>query len=477
MRSFVLLISAVLSGCALGPEYVPPEDTLPKQFAGQESAAYRAEVVPAQFWTLFNDEVLNGLIEDSLRANHDLRIAAARLREARALRRDAAFDFLPSVSASGGKVRQKLSPVEAGLSGPGDGLDFEFYDAGFDAAWEFDIFLNTRGYQARAAELGGAVAGLQDAFVTLTSEVARNYMELRGLQSRYEVARRNSDNQRSTLQLTRARLDGGRGTELDLARAQAQLATTAATIPQLEAAIARSQFRLAVLTGHRPTELEQRLAARPMPALPAFAPVGEPTEWLRRRPDVRVAERNLAAATSRIGVEVANLFPKVSLTGHFGWVGLNTSDIGKGEFESYRYGPSITWAIFDLGHVQARISAARARADGALAQYEQTVLRALEDTEGSLIAYSRALASEAALQEAAEASGKASRLARMRFEGGVADFLEVLDSERVLLDAEDRLAQSRADTATALVAVYKALGAGWENIESPYLPRQAAATN
>jgi len=473
MRSVVLMVSALVSGCALGPTYQRPEETIPDRFAGAQSAGYNAEAVPGRFWTVFGDDVLNGLIEDALKSNHDLRLAAARLREARALRRDAGFDFLPSVNASGSKTRNKVTSFER-PDLPPDALKFDLYEAGFDATWELDIFGNTRAYQAARADLGGAVASLQDAFVTLTSEVARNYMELRGLQDRYAVAQRNSGNQRSTFDLTKARLDGGRGTELDVARAQAQVSTTAATLPQLEAAIARAEFRLAVLTGYQPGAIHDRLAPRPIARLPEFTPVGDPREWLRRRPDVRIAERNLAAATARIGVAVADLFPKVSLVGSFGWNSTERSDLGKSAFETYRYGPSITWAIFDLGHVQARISAANARADGALAQYELTVLRALEDTEGSLITYSRALAREAALTDAAEASGKASRLARMRFDGGVADFLEVLDSERVLLEAEDLLAQSRADSATALVAVYKALGAGWQDIESPYLPKQAA---
>jgi len=472
----VLILSALIGGCALGPSYQRPEETLPAQFAGAQDAAYQAEAVPGRFWTVFGDEVLTSLIEDALKSNHDLRLAAARLREARALRRDAGFDFLPSVNGRASRTKSKVTALER-PDLPADARQFELYDAGFDAAWELDIFGfgNSRAYQARNAELAGALATLDDAFVTLTSEVARNYMELRGLQNRYEVAKRNSENQRSTFDVTRVRLEGGRGTELDVARAQAQLSTTAASLPQLEASIARAQYRLAVLTGRRPGELNDRLAPRPMMPLPQFTPVGDPTEWLRRRPDVRFAERNLAASTARIGVAVADLFPKVSLIGSFGWNAADRDDLGKGSSETYRYGPSISWAIFDLGHVQARISAAHARADGALAQYEQTVLRALEDTEGSLVAYSRAVAREAALTDAAAASAKASRLARLRFDGGIADFLEVLDSERVLLDAEDQLAQSRTDSATALVAVYKALGAGWQDIESPYMPRRTAA--
>lgn len=473
MRSFAFILAALISGCAVGPAYRNPETPMPDQFGGARDAAYRTEAVPGRFWTVFDDEVLNGLIDDALKANHDLRLAAARLREARALRRDAGFDFLPTVTADGSYTRNKVTPLER-PDLPTDALKFDLYDAGFDAAWELDIFGNTRAYQARNAELAGAVASLDDAFVTLTSEVARNYMELRGLQNRYEVAKRNAENQRSTFDVTKVRLDGGRGTELDVTRAQAQLSTTISTLPQLEASIARAQFRLAVLTGRRPGELDERLAPRPAPDLPQFTPVGDPTEWLRRRPDVRIAERNLAAATARIGVAVADLFPKITLVGSFGWNAAEFDDLGNANFETYRYGPSISWAIFDLGHVQARISAAHARADGALAQYEQTVLRALEDAEGSLITYSRALAREAALNEAAGASAKASRLARIRYEGGIADFLEVLDAERTLLEAEDRLAQSRADSGTSLVAVYKALGAGWQDIESPYMPKRVA---
>lgn len=474
MRSLTLIFAALVAGCAVGPSYRSPETPMPAQFEGAQSAAYRAEALPAKFWTVFGDEVLNELVEDALKSNHDLRLAAARLREARALRRDSGFDFLPNITADGSYTRSKVTPLER-PDLAADALKFDLYDAGFDANWELDIFGNTRAYQARNAELAGAFASLGDAFVTLTSEVARNYLELRGLQNRYDVAKRNADNQRSTLDVTQVRLDGGRGTDLDVARAQAQLSTTLSTLPQLEAAIARSQFRLAVLTGRPPGDLYDRLAARPMPALPDFTPVGDPTEWLRRRPDVRIAERNLAAATARIGVAIADLFPKVSIIGRFGWNAAEFDDLGKADFESYRYGPSISWAIFDLGHVQARISAANARADGALAQYEQTVLRALEDTESSLITYSRALTRQAALNDAANASGKASKLARLRYDGGIADFLEVLDAERTLLEAEDRLAQGRSDSATALVAVYKALGAGWQEIESPYMPKQTAA--
>jgi multidrug efflux system outer membrane protein len=374
------------------------------------------------------------------------------------------------IGANGSALRTRFSEIETPGITNGQGA-VDVYDARFDAAWELDFFGRLRrGYEARRAELESTVASLEDTLVSVTSEVARNYFELRGLQSRYDVAKRNAEVQGSSLELTQARREAGSGTDLDVARAQSQLSTTLATLPQLEAAIARSMYRIAVLLGRTPGEMDARLAYKPLPALPAFTPLGDPTDWLRRRPDVRVAERDLAAATARIGIAVGDLFPKVSLVGNFGWTALDFDRLGEAEAESYRFGPSISWAIFDLGHVQARIAAAQARADGSLARYEQTVLRALEDTEGALTTYSKALEREASLQMAAEASGEAAGLASVRYEEGVSDFLLVLDAERTQLEAEDRLAQSRADSATALVAVYKALGAGWQDVESPYVP-------
>ena len=471
MRTIALLIlSIALAACAVGPSYIQPDTELPKEFTGARATSFNTDAVPSKFWTVFNDDVLTGLIEDALTANHDLRIAAARFNEARALRRDAAFDFGPVITAGGSALRTKFSDVETNNIAGGQGA-VDVYDAGFDASWELDIFGRTRrGYEARRAELESTVASLDDALVSVTSEVARNYFELRGLQSRYDVAKRNSEVQGSSLELTQARREAGSGTDLDVARAQSQLSTTLATLPDLEAAITRTQYRIAVLLGRSPGQLDARLAPQPLTDVPAFTPVGDPTEWLRRRPDVRVAERNLAADTARIGVAVGDLFPRVSLVGSFGWTALDFDRLGEADAESYRFGPSISWAIFDLGHVQARIAAANARAEGTLARYEQTVLRALEDTEGALTTYSKALEREASLQEAAQASGVAAGLASVRYEEGVSDFLLVLDAERTQLEAEDRLAQSRAASATALVAVYKALGAGWQDVESPYVP-------
>lgn len=470
--SLVIAAALTLAACAVGPSYQRPDAELPQRFAGATDAAYTTQGVPTRFWTVFEDEVLTSLIDEAAAANHDLRIAAARFDEARALRRDAAFDFGPVIEANGSVQRTRFSDIDTPAGAATNGT-LDIHDARFDAAWELDVFGRVRrGYEQRSAELESTAAALHDTLVTVASEVARNYFELRGLQSRYDVAKRNAEVQSSSLELTKARRNAGSGTDLDVARAQSQLSTTLATLPQLEAAMARAQYRLAVLLGRQPGGLEARLAYQPIPAMPAFTPVGDPAEWLRRRPDVRVAERNLAAATAGIGVAVGDLFPKVSLVGSFGSTALESNQLGDASAENYRFGPSISWAIFDLGHVQARIDAARARTDGALARYEQAVLRALEDTEGSLIAYSRAVEREASLADAAQASAVAAQLASVRYEEGVSDFLLVLDAERTQLEADDRLAQSRADSATALVAVYKALGTGWQDFASPYLAAQ-----
>ncbi|MEA3175586.1 MAG: outer membrane protein multidrug efflux system, partial [Gammaproteobacteria bacterium] len=254
------------------------------------------------------------------------------------------------------------------------------------------------------------------------------------------------------------------GNELDTSRAEAQWQTTLASIPSLQATIATTIYRLSVLTGRQPNALTERLSPlAASPELPAMNSIGSPEQLLRRRPDVRIAERRLAAATARIGVATGDLFPKVTFVGDIGYAGPTFGGLADSPNRSYSFGPSISWAAFDLGRVRARINSSKALTNAALAAYEGAVLGALEDTEGSLISYGRAQSRRESLKVAAAASDKAADLARKRFEGGLIDFLEVLDAERTALSAELLLSQSRTDAATSLVAVYKALGAGWED--------------
>jgi outer membrane protein, multidrug efflux system len=456
---------ALLPGCAVGPNYVRPTTPVPGQFTNADADYSQAEPT-TPFWKLFADPTLEQLVSDALLSNHDLRIALAHVAEARAERGEARYDLFPTVTASAGYTHQLLPPVESFGAGS---LDQRYYNVGFDAFWELDLFGRVRRQlEERNAQLDSIEASLRDAQVSVTAEVARSYFELRGQQTELNVATRNVANQQATLQVTTARLEAGRGTDFDTERAQAQLSATRATIPPLEAAVARSIHRLSVLTGRPPTALQTLLSApRDLPALPAIAAVGDPAALLRRRPDIRIAERNLAAATAEIGVAVGDLFPKVTFTGNFGYAALQPHTLGQSGTQAYVIGPGISWAAFNSGRVYERVRASRARSDAALAAYEQAVLRALQETEDALVTHAQERASLAETQQSAQASAAAAALARVRYEGGESDFLDVLDAERTQLDAEERLAQARTDTATSLIAVYKALGGGWEQAGLP----------
>jgi len=462
LKRFIVtpLAAAILSACAVGPDYQAPETKSAARFDGIDGT-YSAQEGVARFWNNFDDATLQRLVEESTKSNYDVRIALSRVAEARALRRDTAFDLAPSINAGGGYTKTKFAQDQAIAGSP---RHTELYDAGFDAFWELDFFGRVRrGLEASNADLGAVEAAERDALVIVTAEVTRTYFELRGFQQQLDVARRNVVNQQSTLDLAKARLEAGSGTEFDTARAQAQLSTTTGTIAPLDAAVARSIHRLSVLLGREPGALRAELAPpQDLPALPAIVPVGDPAGMLRRRPDIQVAERQLAGATARIGVAVADLFPRVTFTGNVGYVSATSGGLGDSGSEAYTIAPGISWGIFDLGHVQARIAASKAHREGELLQYEKTVLNALEETENSLVTHARARERLVHDEAAFKASSTAAGLARVRYENGASDFLQVLDAERTLLESEDRLARSRTEAATSLIAVYKALGGGWQ---------------
>jgi len=453
---------AALCACAVGPNYQRPVTPVPPQFANLGQPGFNGADVEAKFWTLFNDPKLDQLVNDALTANKDLQRARANLRASRAARRLAGFDLFPTVTAAGTytHARQSRNQLPAFIS---EERTLDSVDVGFDAFWELDFFGRVRrGIQAARADEQASAASLRDAQVTVTAEVARNYFVLRGLQEQLAVAIRNADNQTQTLKVTQARLEAGRGTELDSARAEAQLKTTLASIPLLESSTATTIYRLSVLTGRLPDALTTELqTAEPLRDLPSLNAVGDPATLLRRRPDIRVAERSLAASTARIGVAIGDLFPKVTFTGSIGYNAATFRGIGKTGSDTYSVGPGISWAALDLGRVEARIKIAHAQADADLAAYEASVLGALEETEGALVTYGRAQSRRDLLTQAASASERAADLARQRFQGGLTDFVNVLEAERDALSVQDSLAQSRTQTATSLVAVYKALGGGW----------------
>jgi multidrug efflux system outer membrane protein len=467
--SFVLsswLAALCLAGCAAGPDYKRPQTAPPADFAGATAAGYSTNEPAAPWWRGFDDPDLTRLIERAAASNLDLRIATANLLEARAMRLGARADFLPSAEGQASYSNVKYS--QAGLfNAPGVPRQQELYDAGFDATWELDIFGRVRrSEQASNAAYEGAREERREVEVSLLSEVARNYFEWRGAENELAVLRRNAENQNETLKITQARLDAGSGTDLDVARARAQWNNTLAEIPPVESSLAHARHRLAVLTGREPeapaAELEE---GRPLPALPRLVAIGNPASLLRRRPDIRAAERNLAALTARTGVAAADLFPRVTFNGAIGLQATSFTGLGGPASDTRSFGPAITWAALDYGHVRARINAAGAAAEAGLAAYEKTVLTSLEETENALVDFGRARARREFLAESVKASQTAAALARSRYDNGAADFLAVLDAERVMLEAQDQLAQTETQTATALIAVYKALGGGWTEPE------------
>lgn len=453
----------IAGGCAVGPNYQPPKTSAPPQFANGAQDGLTTNEPVAAWWRSFHDDELTKLVDWAASSNLDLRVATANLLEARALRLGAKSDFLPVAGGNASYSNNTYSEAQLfNFAGP---RRQELYDLGFDATWELDIFGRLRrSYAASTAAMQAAESARRDVLVSLTAEVARNYFELRGAQGELAVLRRNADNQTQTLKLTQARLDAGGGTELDVAQARAEVNNTLAAIPPVESTIAHAMHRIGVLTGRQPEALVDELREpRALPVLPELVDIGDPGQLLRRRPDIRAAERNLAAATSRIGVAVADLFPRVTFNGAVGLEATTFSGLSKSGSDYHSFGPSITWAALDYGHVRSRITAARAEADAQLAQYEETVLTSLEETEDALVDYGRARARRDYLAESVKASQAAATLSQSRYDNGATDFLTVLDAERVLLQAQDQLAQTRTETATALVAVYKALGGGWEN--------------
>jgi multidrug efflux system outer membrane protein len=466
-RLAAVSIALAAAGCAVGPNYQAPAVPLDPSFvnaAPGQAQAPGADI--ATFWRGFADPLLTSLVERALAVNGDVRIASARLQEARANLRGADAELLPEIGVAAAAGRS-LTP-EFQLPGTSRSQrTTSSFDAAFTASWELDFFgRNRRASESAAAQLGASEAGLHAARTAIAAEVARNYLELRGLQQRYVVAADSLVNQRDTLRLTQARLDAGRGTRLDVVRSQSQVDSTEAALPGLQAAIDRATYRLATLTAQPPRVVAAQVATpQLLPTLPltdlSALPLGTPEQLLRRRPDLVVAERQLAAATADIGVATADLFPRVNLTGLIGFASNRVADLGGRDSQHWSYGAGLSWPVLDFGRVRSRIAASEARAQQALAGYEQTVGIALEETEGALSQFTQSARQAEQLASAARNAEEATRLSRLRFDAGVIDFVVVLDAQRQTLFARDQLVQAQVAQATALVAIYRALGGGW----------------
>ena len=467
----IVLVAALVAGCSVGPDYHPPKLNTPANWSeAQLGGATNAAVQVVEWWKTFNDPELNSLIQRAVAANHDLRVANGLLREARALRTGALWNFGPTINGSAGytdaqQARNSLPFKRRRRTNFTYLFHTDLYDAHFDASWEIDVFGGKRRALQEANALVASVEeNRRDVLVSVLAEVARNYLEVRNYQQRLSIAHDNIAAQERARDLAHARFDSGLTSELDFRQAEVLLATTQSQVPALETSLKQSVHRLGVLTGQQPGALSGELSQQqPIPAPPPQVPVGLPSDLLRRRPDVRRAERDLAAATANIGVQTAELFPKFSLTGVGGFQSFSASDWFSAGGKYWSAGPSVTWRILDYGRVHSQIKAAGAQADQSLATYEKTVLMALEDVENALVAYANEQTRYRALSDAVTANRHSLELAEERYRGGLTDFLSVLDAQRSLYQTEDQLANSQGAVSVSLVALYKALGGGWEN--------------
>lgn len=478
-RQVCIAMALLIAGCTVGPQYSPPKTEMPGQWAGQDQGGITAQPVEVvAWWQLMHDPALESLIQRAVQSNYDLRLAQARVREARAQRGVVAADRYPNVDVNGSYSHTRDSANTAfggvgGAGGTGSGgtafrdREFDLYQTGFDASWELDFFGRVRrSVEAAEADIEAANENRRNTLVTLLAEVARNYVDLRGSQRRLAIALNNIESQRQTLELSQARFKAGLVSELDVAEARAQLATTHSQVPLLESSVHQTIHALGLLLGQTPESLLSELSEPvAIPIAPPQLPVGLPSDLLRRRPDVRSAERQLAAATARIGVATADLFPRFSLTGSLGLAAEDFSNLFSASSRTYSIGPSVTWPIFDAGRIRGNIAVQNARQEQALDRYEQSVLQSLTDVENSLVAFWKEQTRRQALSEAVDANRRAVELANELYSRGLGDFLRVLESQRSLYLSEDQLVQSDRDLAANYIAVYKALGGGWEAFE------------
>jgi NodT family efflux transporter outer membrane factor (OMF) lipoprotein len=463
--TLVLLVSVLVFGstvCAAGPAYRRPGVSVPREWPGEPArGASPGEPVIEQWWKSFHDPELESLVARAVAANLDLQLAAARVGEARANRGVARSSLAPQVSAafSASSNRQVLFGLPVGPLAYQTGL----YQGQFDMSWEADVFGRLRSQaQGATADLAAQENDRRNVLITLLGDVATNYSQFRGYQLRLAIAERNIGIQQDTLDLTRALAGAGQATERDVAQAEAQLESTRAAVPQLQTGRDVAMHRLGVLLGSEPGSLAAELApASALPAPPASVPVGLPSELLQRRPDIRRAEAQLAAATARVGEARADFFPRFSLTGAAGRESTQLHLLALGMGNVFSFGPSISLPVFTAGRIRANVAVHEARVKQAEAVYRSTVLAALEETENALVSYSNEQERRDRLQRVTQSDRTALELAQAQYRAGLADFLTVLDAERTLSQNEDQLAQSQTAVVAGLVSLYKALGGGW----------------
>jgi NodT family efflux transporter outer membrane factor (OMF) lipoprotein len=480
-----IAVAAAATGCKVGPDYHPPQSKVPAQFVTRSTertsttqpASTRASLVDpnhvawVDWWTRFGDHELDSLVARSISANHELKIAAARVQQARAIARIAKSQLYPTVDFTAAFAKTRGSAAGFGFPYGLPGQDSSLFQLGFDATYEVDLFGGIR----RTIEAASASAeAIEDerrgTQVTLLGEVAREYIILRALQTRLAIANQNLADQRRTLGVVERRLKNGLAPKFDLVRARAQVNATESSIPPLESGISQTIYALSVLLGQDPQALSSELlSSAPIPPVPPSVPVGLPSELLKRRPDIMRAERLVAAATSVQGVATSDLFPHLILGGTAGVQSREADDLFNQHHPSsgfYSAGPLASWTLFDGGRRTANLDRAKAQVVEAINAYEATVLRALQDVDSALVAYSRDQARRDSLSTLVGENQEAVRIAQAEYSNGLIDLLDVLEVQRNLYTSQDSLAQATQSVSTDLVALYKALGGGWENSRS-----------
>jgi len=461
-RLIVPMITAILlSGCVVGPDYRTPILPMPANWSGEKPTKSVQPAQLSQWWQRLRDPQLNTLIEEAVAGNLDVATAKAKIREARASYRQSAGTLLPSVDGSGSVTRNKSAETTSGTNSI-----YSEYQAGFDASWELDLFgANRRGVEAARYGVDAAQEELRSTLLTLVGDVASYYTQARGYQARIALARRSAVSQRQTAELTRTMALAGSATAADVAKAMGQAASTEAAVPTLEASYAEAVHRLAVLTGRPPAALSERLKrSKPIPSPRLPMPTGIPADILLSRPDVRMAERQYAQYTAKVGQAEAARYPSVSLTGNISTAALNLGDLGKNSSIGWSFGPSLSVPLFNAGQLQAAADVARAQRDQYFIAYRASVLTALEDVENALVLMAQERIRIGKLAASAKSYGEAASLEGTLYKAGETSLLDVLDAQRSLYSAEDSLLQSRVLLATNYIALNKALGGGWDGI-------------
>jgi multidrug efflux system outer membrane protein len=483
---FALFGAATLfAGCAVGPDYRAPQADAPAQWRTTQTASSTQATLAdgsadlQQWWTRLNDPLLDALVNEAVAGNLDVASATARVREARAVLRQAGGALYPSLNATGGFTRSgtgssavttgSTTTTTVGASGPAN-----LFQAGFDASWEIDIFgANRRALEAARDGYDAAQWDRRTALLTLIGDVTTRYVQARGYQARLALARETAASQLETARLTRVRYTAGATSGLDAANAQGEAQSTLATIPALEADYAQTVHSLAVLTGRTPDALIERMAAPlpltaptpvpapvPVPALPVAR--GVPADTLLARPDVRAAERRYAQYTARVGQAEAARYPRVTLTGSLATSGTQFGDLARHSSIGWSIGPAVTIPLFDAGRLKAAVDIAGAQREQYLIAWRSAVLTALTDVENASVSLARETERTQSLQLSADAYGEAAKLAHARYESGSTGFLDVLTADRSLYSAQDTLIQSRVSVTTDYIALNKALGGGWD---------------